>query len=409
MDQLAYEEIDLRVYVRTLFRNWLWIGLSAVVCGVAALVVSLMLPPSYETAALVAITDERYSVRLDERFETTDELPSYKVYTDLATSDDVLLALWDGLTERPEAMESWHALGKVVEAESGSDDSLLRLTVKLKSGTLAADVANAWAEVLVDRVNEIYGSSGEDLAFVSEQLAVTKVELDAAESAVVAFQGTNPISILQNKVSIRLGTQDQYLKQLRSIDNLTRDIRDLRSQMQAQPAGYRVTFGDRLTALSLQVRSFNAQTSMPIELQITSRDTLSDATLAEQIQLLDELLVTLGERVTDIEGEIAALEPQILVLQRELEGEETELSRLTIARDLARDTYTLLTRKLTESQIAAADEQGRVVLASYAAVPDDPASPSKMLNTAIGLAVGVMMSTMVVFVLEWWRQGETSA
>ena len=33
MEQLAYEEIDLRKYVRVLFKNWLWILAAVVVCA----------------------------------------------------------------------------------------------------------------------------------------------------------------------------------------------------------------------------------------------------------------------------------------------------------------------------------------------------------------------------------------
>jgi len=409
MEQLAYDEIDLRIYVRVLFKNWLWILAAVVLCAAAAMGASFAMSPTYEASALIAITDARYLLQLDPRFETTDERPSYKVYTDLAVSSDVLQALWSELDQKPAGMVGWQGLKGALEAESGSDSSLLKLTVQLPDPAVVAGVANAWAEVLVERVNDIYGSSGDDLLFFAQQLDRAESDLGTAETALNDFQSTNKVQILDNQLSSKLAEQNAYLKELREIDNLTLDIRDLHDQLLDQPAGYRVTFGDRLTALSLQVRSFNAQTGMPIQLQVTTPDALSEQTLAEQLELLDDLLSTLAARTGDVSDQLSILEPEILDVQQILEVARTEYNRLTRSRDLASETYTMLARKVEEGQIAAADDKGQVVLASYAAVPSNPVGPKKLMNTAIGAVVGGMFSVLGVFAIEWWRQDEDAA
>ena len=45
MEQLAYEEIDLRKYVRVLFKNRLWILAAVVVCAAAAMGASFAMSP----------------------------------------------------------------------------------------------------------------------------------------------------------------------------------------------------------------------------------------------------------------------------------------------------------------------------------------------------------------------------
>jgi uncharacterized protein involved in exopolysaccharide biosynthesis len=409
MEQLAYEEIDLRKYVRVLFKNWLWILAAVVVCAAAAMGASFAMSPMYEASALIAITDARYSMQFDTRLETTDEQPSTRVYSDLAVSGDVLQELWSELDRKPAGMEDWHELEGALEAEIGLDRSLLNLTVKLPDPDVVASVANAWAEVLVVRVNDIYGSSGEDLLFFADQLTRTESDLEAAEAALIDFQSINGTQILQNQLSAKLADQNLYLKELREVDYLTRDIRDLHAQLLDQPANYRVTFGDRLTALSLQVRSFNAQTGMPILLQVATPDALSNQTLDEQLALLDELLSTLAVRTDDVADQLTILEPDVLALQQDLEIARTEYNRLTRSRDLARDTYTMLARKVEESQIGAADDKGQVVLASYAAVPIQPVGPRKKLITVFGAAIGGMLSVLGVFAVEWWRQDDDAA
>ena len=96
------EEIDLRVYVAVLIRYWMWIVGLAVVAAAVALGVSSLISPTYEATALVAITEQRYMMRFDPRFETmTNVKPAYKAYPELAASDDLLGSLLTSLAPLP--------------------------------------------------------------------------------------------------------------------------------------------------------------------------------------------------------------------------------------------------------------------------------------------------------------------
>jgi len=46
------EEIDLREYVLILLKYWKWIAGLTLIAAVVALIVSLLLPPTYEATAL---------------------------------------------------------------------------------------------------------------------------------------------------------------------------------------------------------------------------------------------------------------------------------------------------------------------------------------------------------------------
>ena len=77
------EEIDLRQYVEVLIRHWGWIAGLALVAAAAALGVSFLIPPTYEATALVAVTEPRYVMRFDPRFETVNSVqPAYQAYLD---------------------------------------------------------------------------------------------------------------------------------------------------------------------------------------------------------------------------------------------------------------------------------------------------------------------------------------
>jgi len=52
----------------------------------------------------------------------------------------------------------------------------------------------------------------------------------------------------------------------------------------------------------------------------------------------------------------------------------------------------------------AKDESGEVRLASHAAVPTEPVSPRKKLNTAVAGALGLFVGVFGAFAVEYWRQ-----
>jgi len=95
------EEIDLRAYVLVLLKYWKWILGTTAAAAVVALVVSFLLPPTYEATALVVIKQPQYVMQFDPRFETLTQQPAYKAYPDLAKGDEVLEALCVRLNTRP--------------------------------------------------------------------------------------------------------------------------------------------------------------------------------------------------------------------------------------------------------------------------------------------------------------------
>ncbi len=401
------DEIDLREYVFILLKHWKWIVGFTLVAAVVALIVSLLLPPTYEATALVAVTKPRYVMQFDPRIETLNNIqPPYKAYPELASSDEVLQELLAQVNPRLEKVETVEDLRRLVKAKSGTDQSLVLLTVRWREPEEAAEVANLWADILVRRANEIYDSAGEpQLQFYQQQLQRAEEELRAAEEALVAFQARNQESILEQQLGSRRQMHADYLADQREIAYIIQDIRGLREQLSRQPAGQSMALSDQLAALFLEIKAFNAHASAPIQLQVDSAASLSDKSVEEQIAFLDEMMRVLEEKSAEIDHRVSALEPEILALQQQLQEVYTEKDRLTRARDVARETYMTLARKVEEQRIAAEGNTGDVRIAGRAAVPEKPASPRKLLNTAVAGVLGLMLSVFGAFVAEWWRAG----
>jgi succinoglycan biosynthesis transport protein ExoP len=412
------EEIDLRAYVAVLIRYWKWIAGLALVAAVAAFVVSLLLPSSYEASAVVIITEPRYQMQFDPRFATVDQwTPAYKAFPTLATSDEVLQRVLASYTPSPEAgIAEWklRTLSGMVEATSEGDPSLVVLRVRSRSPEDAAAIANLWADALARHGNQIYSESEDDVAFFEEQVTQAGQALDDADAALVEFEARNQASIVGAQLDSLRQAQADYLADQRAIAYIVQDIQGLRTQLAQQPGDRPVSLADDLTTLLLQIKAFNllqaeargAQASAPIQLQISSAGSFSDKNPAEQIAFLDDLVDTLEAKSSKIDGRLAELEPQVLALQQQLQEVDAESERLTSARDLTSETYKTLARKLEEARISAREENGVLQVGSYAAAPEKPVSPRKMLNTAVAGTLGLMLGVFGAFAAEWWRPDE---
>ena len=402
--------IDLRVYVRTLLRYWLLIVGAVILAAVTAFIVSSLMPPSYEAESVVLITEPRYLMRFEPRFETMQGWePAYQAFPVLAASDAILQGVVDAYTPTADAgIEAWtlKALKSMTEASSEGDPSLVALKVTSSSPADAAGIANAWAALLVQRGNAIYQNGDQDVAFFEAQAAAAQTELSEIEKALVAFEGENEHAILNAQYQSLQRSQSDYLADQRMIAYLVQDLKGLQSQMAQQPGTQIASLADDLTTLYLQIKAFNADATVPIQMQINTAESLSKKSVTEQIDDLMFLSETLETKSDEIDGRLEALEPQILALQGRLQAIETERARLTRRRDLTEETYMALARKLEEARIAAQEEGGILQVGSRAAVPETPTGPRRLLNTALAGVLGGMVAVGGVLILDWWQQDE---
>jgi len=396
------DEIDLRKYVDVLIRQRKWIVGLAIVSGLAALIVSSLIAPTYEATALVVVTRSRYRLQFDPRIETvTQPQPAYRAYPELALSDDLVLQVMETLGGTLDADErDLESFRERLNAEAGSDPTLVRLAATGTDPKQAQAIVNTWAALYVTYANELYQQQSNSVTFFEAQVAEASQELEKAERALIDFQARNPINVVNVQLTSKLTALTDYLAADRTISLIIQDARSLQQQLAQQSESGLITLADELVALYLQVDALNAQTDVPIQLQIGGSGSLASRTVSEQVAVLDALINALQNKAIEIRREITALEPEILELQEAQQTAQVELDRLTRSRDVAQDTYFTLARKLDEVNVAAQDESGEVRLASQAAVPTDPVIPRKALNTVLGSVLGLMVGIAAAFVID---------
>jgi len=403
------DEIDLRAYIEILLKYWYWIVGLAVLAAAAAYVYTSLQPAMYEAKSVIIITRPRYQIRFDDRFETRPGVPAYKAFPTLATSDGVLQAVVDAYNPSPASgIGKWTlaTLRRMVKATSEGDPSLVVLTVTSRSPQDAAGIANVWADTLVMQGSALYSQGKADVIFFEAQVQEAQAALDQAESALVDFQARNQMSILGARLDSLHQAQLDYLGQQRAIGYLIQDVEGLRAQLAEQTGTQSASLADSLTALLLQIKAFNVGSSTPVQLQVDGSAGIADKSPAEQRAFLEGLVTTLRAKSAEIDERLAELEPQVLSTQRDLQAVTVESDRLTLAQELARDTYMTLARKLEEARISAQEENGTLHVGSHAVVPEHPIGSRKMFNTAVAGAAGLMVGVIIAFVAEFWRSKE---
>lgn len=405
------EEIDLRAYIEVLLKYWYWIVGLAALAAAAAFVITSLQPATYEAKSVVIITEPRYQMQFDERFATQPGVPAYKAFPTLATSDGVLQAVVEAYSPSPASgIEKWTltTLRKMVAATSEGDPSLLVLTVTSRSAEDAAGIANVWADTLVMRGSALYGQGEADVDFFEAQVQEAQAALDQAESALVDFQARNQVGILTARLSSHQQAQADYLGQQRAIGYIIQDVEGLHAQLAEQTGDQGASLADSLTALLLQIKAFNAGSSTPVQLQVDGNASIADKSPAEQRAFLKGLVATLRAKSAEIDDRLLELEPQILSSQRDLQASTVESDRLTRTRELARDTYMTLARKLEEARISAQEENGTLHVGSHAVVPELPVGPRRLFSTVVAGLAAALVGVLVAFVVEFWRDKEAA-
>jgi uncharacterized protein involved in exopolysaccharide biosynthesis len=340
-------------------------------------------------------------VEFDARIQTIIDSQPLEAYPELARSDELLVALRDQL---PDGALSLKELRDMTSASPGSDPSLINLTVEHNDPEFAAEVANLWASLFVQWANQVYGYQGdEQLLFFETQMQDAQTTLAAAEDALISFQARNRSAILENQLAAVQQTQADYLAKQRQTDLILQDISGLLSQEQGGTADI-----DQLASVLLQVRALGGvpvgaeMGGSPWQLQLNV-DGLSSAAPADQRAIILDLQDILLTQSDQINERLAALEPQILTVQEQVEAATVEEGRLTRDFEVAVETYTTLARTVDEKRITSQDTTSGVKLASRTAVPDEPSAPNVLLNAIIAGVGGIILATLAVIVLYWWR------
>jgi len=205
-------EPALSQYIAGIIRRWRLILACAVVAALAAAVVSVLTPPTYEARAGLVISRVRPQVVFEPKLATLSDESLNALRIDTKARQNTLVALVrnpaveaqvirDLGGELPPGERKAGALlgsgvtGKIAKGE------LIEIITRDSDPARAAMIANSWAQAYEKYVNELYSGSTESPELIEAQVESARRKYQAAELELTDFIGANRITALRSEIS----------------------------------------------------------------------------------------------------------------------------------------------------------------------------------------------------------------
>jgi uncharacterized protein involved in exopolysaccharide biosynthesis len=404
-------EIDLRKVIRSLLRRWMWIVGVAILAGVVAFGVTYSQSRLYEASAIVTLRRPLYQPNFDSRYQTLGGITlTSKVASDIAKSDEIVETLY----KEWKAAKKTDVKGlkeKVLSTKSGEDQSVVYLIVRLEDAAEAARMANLWARLLVQRLNQIYtAQTQQQIEYFKQQLEVAQSALERSQNDLVDFEQSNQIDLLTNRLNSLFGLQNELERRLRLIEYVRRDTNTLLGEYASLPADQVLASSERNKLLFLQLRVYADSTSTtlsPIQFQLSATDAQSqNLTVAEMRQEIQSWLKALDAQAKEISVKLSNLNEEVFDLQYQIASQKSLREILQRNKEFAFDTFTVISRKYQEVLFSTQDESTDVARVGSEATIMLPAPRGTLRNTALATLLGGFLSVFGVLVWDWWRSEE---
>lgn len=398
------DEIDIRPIIQTLWRLKWWIIAITAVFGVVALLGSkFLLPKGYEVKAYVVVNKPNTTVNLENSIQSSPQIPDAKSLLDLTVADDLVYRVKND----PQVVELMPDLISLESFRKQLKPSLVgsnQLTLKVSDSNpnRAAIVANIWAHEVSMRLNDLFGSNNTELQSIQNQTDQARLDWDISEQALLDYMQDSKLeSLTINLVQGRSDLTNLLLK-INSIDLLISDAQALKLRLENSSANSPVSLETALNLITLHQNAVGELTNIQIQLLSDTIQT-QDMNVLEVRKSLDELISALHNQNLELQDKHNQKAVEVTALAANYEQVRYQIDLLQVKRDLAKEAYQALSTHLVEIQILTSRSDQVAIVAGEAYPPDKPSSPNTRMNTLVGAAFGLFLSTGIILVWSWWK------
>src|SRR5436190_2315625 len=223
-------ELNLLQYMQTLRRRWWLVAACAVVGIVLALAVSFFGPKTYATRVELAIVRTGTLVNFDPKFRTISDNDPNAQGLDQVSRRRSLVSLGDTPAfasvviekmgaQLPEELLDPYELQKHISVSNDGD--IIRTWVNGDSPELITRIANTWANLYQERVNQTFSDNGLSTDALLTQVQEAKANYDANEAIVMTFLQSNSFERLrrdQDVLAAKLNREGELEVKLNSLE-----------------------------------------------------------------------------------------------------------------------------------------------------------------------------------------------
>ncbi|MDQ3327832.1 MAG: Wzz/FepE/Etk N-terminal domain-containing protein, partial [Chloroflexota bacterium] len=438
--------IDLGQYLRVLLR-WSWLIVALAVLGaVLGLIFAITHSPAYESEArlLVKPSPENISINTQNSGGPRIDVvlaqllvPNVPVRSIAALSvsstvenlvqQRMIQDMGDRFPQnlrRPGAL-----LGLVSVQEVGGGPNILTVTVVHRDPEITQKLANTWASVATEYMNQTLGEGYFDAEAARKTLPQIQEQWNQNQQALNDFERTSDLTSIASRSASREALLSDYQRQSNQIAIDLSTAALLSDQLGSGG-------GNQASALAVQLLTLSAFTAEasrvelvrflpPIEsrLQGQSGDSgglavvpsQSDAvqvqpTLdqigalppAQQRAFVLRLSRVLTRRQTELQRSITALEKEVSMLRSRLEEATSQRDQRVVDRNAYRTTYESLNTLIRQQQVTGEIQSEKITVADPA-ITANRTDMRGLLPPALGVVFGLALGTLLAFVLEFSR------
>ncbi len=329
------------------------------------------------------------------------------------------------------------ALAEQISVNPVKNTNIVKITVALSEGDLAARIANELASVYNESLYDINKTqANEKLSFIEKQLPVSKAALDFSIRKVREYKEAKQIFLISEEAKALLEVIADFDKQLNAkkmeLRTTQAGIAAIREKLSA--TNEKLISSETITINPLVSELRSKLTNLNIELAALEKlYPATDPRVLQKRKSIEETQKELSKQVVNIvtsqqktDNPIYATLMGELVMKeidyqlyaatieaientrkeydqkmRQLPALEQELTELLREESINEQVYVALYKSYIDAQISEAGIVNQTYIVDAAEPPLNAAKPQKKLIVAIGGVLGVFLGILFVFVLEY--------
>ena len=261
-------------------------------------------------------TEPFLSAELESSIQISPSLPDSRTLSDLVESDSIVNSVIDELNLNDYLKEYPEELDAILQG-----NSQLELIVKHSDPEITAEFANAWAGIIIKRLNTLYGPSRDTITLIENEVREAKEQWNTSQAALEKFLPQSRVEILEVDLSSAKNTLSHYHDNIYQRQILISDALTLFRQLDEENSINPLSTAQALSIIAIQQRISGGM--MGTQFQFQGEEILgSGYIVADGKASIEGLINAVEEQIKEFGDEIAVIEQRILDAAVELESEK---------------------------------------------------------------------------------------
>ena len=385
-----------------------WILAGAALTGVAALVISLILPKFYRASTYLLVSESKIGAAPLSGAWQYALLPTFVPFVD----NDALIqqAIEHFHLDRPPyrlTLERFRQ-GDYLDVQIPKATRLLEIRVEFPDARLAADLANYLAQGSIaynDRITASDTVATQD--FLKQRMDQAATHLSAMEKRAVEVRRRSRLEDKEKTLNILLAEKESTvsnLDQLRLalVQNDDR-VKTLQPLLNNEPPIIKLK--KSLTSDRFLEQAVEKSGSKNADSLSVTEETVNRNREELQRQLADSTSGASAERAGSAEAKarLEQIQAEINGLLAELAADRSEVEGATRDLQLARESYESAAREYRNAALTVTAKSQELQQITPAVVPEKPVRPRILFNTLLGFLLGLMLFGGIAWLREAFR------